>query len=277
VYVIRLAREAHRNVGRRSIVIVGGACVAHRHPRNATTDVDVAGGIDVAMAQAVRAAPAADADAGRVEPVGERRRPALDRLRRGREMVTSVGEVGAQVLMMSGETAAARDALEQAEHVARRAAGPFTLATVLNVQATLANICGDDDLALDRASMAARAAADADVVWTLVYSLPILAAQAARRDHCELAVALFAASELTAESSPRRDRELPSPWCPLSHRAHFAPPIRGQIRGRSFRRSEGATMFRASDQLLYCGPPGTRTQNQRIKSRSGGVLPPVAE
>ncbi len=44
-----------RNVGPRSIVIVGGAFVAHRHLRAATTDVDVASGIDSAMAEAVAA------------------------------------------------------------------------------------------------------------------------------------------------------------------------------------------------------------------------------
>jgi len=44
-----------RKVGRRTIVIVGGAFVAHRHLREATTDVDVAGGIDAAMTEAVAA------------------------------------------------------------------------------------------------------------------------------------------------------------------------------------------------------------------------------
>ncbi len=44
-----------QNAGPRSIVIVGGAFVAHRHLREATTDVDVAGGIDPAMAEAVAA------------------------------------------------------------------------------------------------------------------------------------------------------------------------------------------------------------------------------
>lgn len=44
-----------RKIGRRSIVLVGGAFVAHRHLRDATTDVDIAGGIDLAMAQAVAA------------------------------------------------------------------------------------------------------------------------------------------------------------------------------------------------------------------------------
>ena len=106
-----------------------------------------------------------------------------------------------QLQMMSGEIDAAGEALDEAERAARAAVGPFTLATVLNVQASLANIVGDDDLALDRAALATAAAAVADVVWTLVYSLPILAAQAARRGHHELAVALFAASTSTAEAS----------------------------------------------------------------------------
>ena len=107
----------------------------------------------------------------------------------------------AQLLMMDGEIIACRAVLDDAEQLARRAAGPFTIATVLNVQATLANLTGDDDLALDRASLAARTAADAELIWTLVYTLPMLASQAASRGHHELAVALFAASEVTAESS----------------------------------------------------------------------------
>ena len=107
----------------------------------------------------------------------------------------------AQLQMMSGELEAAGDALGEAEDAARSAVGPFTLAMVLNVQATLANIHGDDDRVLDRVALAIRTAAAAGVVWTLVYSLPILAAQTARRGHHELAVALFAASKSTADAS----------------------------------------------------------------------------
>ena len=49
----RSSAQGVRTIG--TIVIVGGAFVAHRHRREATTDVDVAGGIDAAMTEAVAA------------------------------------------------------------------------------------------------------------------------------------------------------------------------------------------------------------------------------
>ncbi len=121
--------------------------------------------------------------------------------------------VRSQLRMMEGDRALCRAMLDEAEEMARSSAGPFTLAMVLNVQSTLAQLDGDADRSLERSTAAARTAAGAGVVWTLVYTLPMLAMHAASRGHHELAVALFAASSVTAESSSlavvfRPDREL---------------------------------------------------------------------
>ncbi len=56
-----------------------------------------------------------------------------------------------------------------------RSASPFTLATLLNVQASLALLAGDDDAALDLLDEAAQLAAVVGTTWTLVYTLPDLA------------------------------------------------------------------------------------------------------
>ena len=69
------------------------------------------------------------------------------------------------------------------------------------MQATVAEIVGADDLALDKLSEAAALAAEVGTTWTMVYTLPALGVQAARRGLLDLAAVLFAAGAATAEAS----------------------------------------------------------------------------
>ncbi len=109
--------------------------------------------------------------------------------------------VRSQVALVRGDLGAGHAALCEAEVLGRGPAGPFTLATVLNMQATVALLGGDDDEALVRAGEAARVAAEVGTTWTLVYTLPALGVLATRRDRPELAAALFGAGEAMAEAS----------------------------------------------------------------------------
>jgi hypothetical protein len=85
--------------------------------------------------------------------------------------------------------------------IARTHRLPFTLAMVLNMQATLALQTGDDPAALGPLVESARLAAEVGTTWTLVYSLPALAGVAARTGQPDLAATLFGAGAATAEAT----------------------------------------------------------------------------
>ncbi len=124
-----------------------------------------------------------------------------------------------QLLWSSGDLAAATAALGTAERRARELDSPFTLAVLLNVQASLALALGDDATALDRWTGAAQLSADVATSWTLIYTLPGLAVLAARRGRTELAAELFAAGSATAEASAvvvsfPPDLEIAARWLP---------------------------------------------------------------
>ena len=104
-------------------------------------------------------------------------------------------------MLRDGDVEASRAALLEAGSVARALGSPFTLATALNGQASLAVVTGDDDTALERLTEAVDLAADIGTTWTLAYSLPALAALAARRGQAELAARLFAAGAQSASGT----------------------------------------------------------------------------
>ncbi|MGY1804999.1 ATP-binding protein [Blastococcus sp. SYSU D00922] len=106
-----------------------------------------------------------------------------------------------QLLFGKGDVAGAVAALAEAERIARELGSPFTLATVLNVQASVALAAGDDAGALGRWTEAATLAAEVRTTWTLAYAVPGLAVLAARRGQWELATRLFAAGSATAEAA----------------------------------------------------------------------------
>lgn len=103
-----------------------------------------------------------------------------------------------QIEVIAGDMEAARATLRDAEGLARRFAGPFTLATVLNVQASLATLAGEDADALVKLVEAAEVAAEAGIFWTQVYTLPGLADLAVRRGEPELAARLYSAAATLA-------------------------------------------------------------------------------
>ncbi len=105
--------------------------------------------------------------------------------------------VRSQLCLLSGDPAGATDA----ERAARALRNPFALATVLNMQGSVAQAAGDDALALDMLREAADLATEVGTTWTLVYTLPGLAVVAARRGQPELAAELFAAGSATAEAA----------------------------------------------------------------------------
>jgi predicted ATPase/DNA-binding XRE family transcriptional regulator len=105
-----------------------------------------------------------------------------------------------QLLFRTGRHDRAAAELADAERSARELGSPFTLATVLNIQASLALAGEDDDTALDKWAEAAALAVEVGTTWTLVYTVPGLAVLAARRGSPELAAALFAAGSVTAEA-----------------------------------------------------------------------------
>jgi hypothetical protein len=107
----------------------------------------------------------------------------------------------AQLLMSTGDLAGTAAALAEAEACARALGSPFTLATVLNMQASVAQAVDDDATALTRLEQAAELARRGGLAWTLVYTLPALAVVAARRGQHELAAELFAAGWTTADDA----------------------------------------------------------------------------
>ncbi|UOY01841.1 ATP-binding protein [Blastococcus sp. PRF04-17] len=105
-----------------------------------------------------------------------------------------------QLRFLSGDAGGAAEALAEADRLGRELASPFTLATILNVQASFALLADDDATALDKWSEAATLAAEVGTSWTLVYTMPGLAVLAARSGQFQLAAELFAAGSATAEA-----------------------------------------------------------------------------
>jgi hypothetical protein len=103
-----------------------------------------------------------------------------------------------QLLFGAGDLAGSAALLDEAERVAREAGSPWTLATVLNMQASLALARDDDRAALECWTESAELAdAIGGSTWTMTYTWPGLAVLAARRGWPEL----FAAGSATAEAA----------------------------------------------------------------------------
>ena len=65
-----------------------------------------------------------------------------------------------QMEVLTGNLVTARETLAEVERLARRLDSPFSLATVLNIQASFAKLAGEDDDALERLIEAAGLAAE---------------------------------------------------------------------------------------------------------------------
>ncbi|MDP3891188.1 helix-turn-helix domain-containing protein [Nocardioides sp.] len=107
----------------------------------------------------------------------------------------------AQLHLARGDVSSASLILDQAERSARDLGNPFTLATLLNMRATVAQAAGREGAALGCLVEAAELASRVATSWTLVYTLPGLAVLAARGGQPELAAELFAAGSATAEAA----------------------------------------------------------------------------
>lgn len=151
----------------------------------------------------------------------------------------------AQLLFRSGRPGEAAVALAHAERLARELGSPFALATVLNIQASVALAEDDDDAtALDRWTEAAELAADVGTTWTLVYTVPGLAVLAARRGLTELAAELFAAGSATAEAGSVAVSFPPD----LEVAGRWLPEVRRLLGGEAFRHAwERGRGLRADD------------------------------
>ena len=124
--------------------------------------------------------------------------------------------------------------LAETEQIARRFGLPFTLAATLNMQATVAEVTDDDDLALELLTEAAELAADVGTTWSLVYTLPALAVLAARRSLPELAAVLFAAAESITEATSVVASFAPSREGP----DHWLAVVRAQLDAEVWRRAQ---------------------------------------
>ncbi len=138
-----------------------------------------------------------------------------------------------QMLWRRGDIPGATAELDEAERLARELGSPFTLATLLNVQASLALTLDDDATALDKWTEAAELAAEVRTSWTLIYTLPGLAVLAARGGEHELAAELFAAGSATAEAGAVAVAFPPD----LESAAQWLPAVREELGEDAFRRA----------------------------------------
>ena len=82
--------------------------------------------------------------------------------------------------ILTGELQAAEEHLGGAETLARRSGNGFLVALVLNMQATLAELRGDETATVDLLAESVQRSVEDGMGWTLGYALPALAAAAAR-------------------------------------------------------------------------------------------------
>ncbi|MFI7585482.1 ATP-binding protein [Spongisporangium articulatum] len=99
-----------------------------------------------------------------------------------------------QVGLVTGDLDGARERLVEAERRARAIGNAFTLATALNVRATLTAVEGDHRTTAVLLSESTELSVRGRLNWTLGYSIPGLAAVAAQLDELETAAELFGAS-----------------------------------------------------------------------------------
>ncbi|MGY1601702.1 ATP-binding protein [Geodermatophilus sp. SYSU D00815] len=139
-------------------------------------------------------------------------------------------QLEAQRLIRSGAPAGAGAVLDEAERVARELGSPFTLATVLNAQASLARVRGEDDAALAHLLEVVQLAAGIRTTWNTAYALPDLGALAAERGQPELAAELFGAA---AEAAATTVAVPPDP----EHASRLLNAVRAELGEEAFRRA----------------------------------------
>jgi predicted ATPase/transcriptional regulator with XRE-family HTH domain len=99
-----------------------------------------------------------------------------------------------QVALLAGVADEADRLLLEAEALARELGNPFTLATALNVRATLTELRAEHTVSAQLLAEAAELSVGCAISWTLAYTLPALAAVAVRLGELETGARLFGAS-----------------------------------------------------------------------------------
>ena len=99
-----------------------------------------------------------------------------------------------QVALLAGRVDDADQLLLDAERLARDLENPFTLATVLNIRATLTELLDDHALSAVLLAEAAELSVGSAISWTLAYTLPAMAGVAVRLGEAETGARLFGAS-----------------------------------------------------------------------------------
>ena len=99
-----------------------------------------------------------------------------------------------QRALVGGDYELAQDLLRRAEEAARDLGNPFTLATALNIRATLTQLQNDDAGTAHLLAESIAISVEARISWTLGYAIPALAGVAVRLSEPELAARLFGAS-----------------------------------------------------------------------------------
>ena len=99
-----------------------------------------------------------------------------------------------QVALLAGRVDDADELLLDAERLARDLENPFTLATVLNIRATLTELRDDHALSAVLLAEAAELSVGSAISWTLAYTLPAMAGVAVRLGEVETGARLFGAS-----------------------------------------------------------------------------------
>ena len=103
--------------------------------------------------------------------------------------------------MVTGSLAHADAALSDSERLARELGNAFSLATVLNLRATLAQLLDENDEAARLLAESVDPSVGAGISWTFAYALPALASVAVRLGDLERAATLFgAAASWTADA-----------------------------------------------------------------------------
>jgi hypothetical protein len=104
------------------------------------------------------------------------------------------GIVQGQIALLSGDLPAAEERLRSVESAVRELGNPFTLATTLNVRATVSELREDHETSVVLLGEATELSAAGSMSWSLAYSLPALAGVAVRVGEAATGARLFGAS-----------------------------------------------------------------------------------
>ncbi|WP_051640256.1 helix-turn-helix domain-containing protein [Cellulomonas sp. URHE0023] len=137
----------------------------------------------------------------------------------------------AQVALLAGSLHESEQLLLGCEHSARGLGNPFTLATVLNLRATLTQLRDEHSETARLLAESAEISMTARISWTFAYTLPALASVAVRSGDHELGATLFgAAASWSADHAV--DAGFPASEALAHHDLALAREALGEVRFR---------------------------------------------